>query len=72
MAIHETAIISDKAKIAPSATIGPYVVIRGEVEIQDNVIIDQFVTVGAEHTQVTIGQGSRIYPGAVVVKLLKI
>ncbi len=66
MSIHPTALISEKAKIHPSAQIGPYVVIRGEVEIEAEVIIDQFVSLGADFTKVKIGRGSRIYPGAVV------
>lgn len=66
MAIHQTAIVSDKAKISPDATIGPYVVIRGEVDIAEGVIIDHFTTIGAEYTKVTIGAGTRIFPGAVV------
>lgn len=66
MAIHETAIISDKAKISSKATIGPYVVIRGEVTIEDDVIVDQFATIGADHTQVSIGKGTRVFPGAVI------
>ena len=66
MGIHETALVSERAKIHPEATIGPYVVIRGEVEIQKGAIVDQFVTLGSEHTKVFIGEGTRIFPGAVV------
>ena len=33
MNIHPTAIISEKAKIATSATIGPYCIIGADVEI---------------------------------------
>lgn len=66
MSVHPSSIISEKAKIDPSAKIGPYVVIRGDVEIGPNVIVDQFATIGAEHTKVTIGQGTRVFPGAVV------
>jgi UDP-N-acetylglucosamine acyltransferase len=66
MSIHPTAIISDNAVIDPSAQIGPYVVIRGQVEIGADVQVDQFATIGAANTQVKIGKGSRIFPGAVV------
>lgn len=66
MSIHPTAIISDKAEIDSSAVIGPYVVIRGQVNIGPNVTIDQFATIGGEHNKVTIGKGSRIFPGAVI------
>lgn len=66
MSIHPTAIISNRANIDSTAVIGPYVVIRGEVNIGPNVTIDQFATIGGEHNLVTIGKGSRIFPGAVV------
>ncbi|MCJ8276178.1 MAG: acyl-ACP--UDP-N-acetylglucosamine O-acyltransferase [Bdellovibrionales bacterium] len=66
MSIHETAIVSENAKVAESAKIGPYVVIRGDVTIADNVVVDQFVTIGSEHTKVVIGEGTRIFAGAVV------
>ena len=66
MSIHPSAIISEKAKIHPEATIGPFVVIRGEVDIAAGAIIDQFATIGSEHTNVVIGEGTRIFPGAVV------
>jgi UDP-N-acetylglucosamine acyltransferase len=66
MSIHPTALISEQARIHPEATVGPYVVIRGEVNLGPGCIVDQFATVGAENTIVTIGEGTRIYPGAVV------
>lgn len=66
MSIHATAIISPKAKIHPTAQIGPFVVIRGEVELAENVIVDQFVSLGADYTRVQVGKGTRIFPGAVV------
>lgn len=66
MNIHPTAIISESAKISSTAQVGPYVVVRGHVEIADNVVIDQFATIGASNTRVKIGEGARIFPGAVV------
>lgn len=66
MSIHSTAIVSDKAKIHPEAVIGPYVVIRGDVDIDQGVHVDQFATIGSDHTRVKIGKGARIFPGAVV------
>lgn len=66
MGIHETAIVSEKANIHPECTIGPYVVIRGDVTLGAGVVVDQFSTVGAENTITIIGEGTRIYPGAVV------
>ncbi len=66
MGIHQTAIVSPRAVIHPEAQIGPYVVIRGDVTIEKGVKVDQFATVGAENTKVFIGEGTRVYPGAVV------
>jgi len=66
MNIHPSAIVSENAKISSKAKIGPYVVIRGHVEIADNVVIDQFATIGASNTRVKIGEGTHIFPGAVI------
>jgi len=66
MAVHATAIVSENAKIHPETTIGPYVVIRGDVTLEQGVIVDQFATIGAENTVVKIGENTRVYPGAVV------
>lgn len=66
MGIHPTAIISKQAKIHSDVEIGPYVVVRGQVTLEPGVIVDQFATVGAENTIVKVGEGTRIYPGAVV------
>ncbi len=66
MSIHPTAIVSERANIHPEATVGPYAVIRGNVTLEKGVVVDQFTTLGAENTRVVIGEGSRIYPGAVV------
>ena len=66
MGIHPTAIVSEKAKIHKSAHLGPYVIVRGEVEIGPNVVIDQFVTLGGEHSHVRVGKGCHIFAGAVI------
>ncbi len=66
MGIHPTAIVSERAKIHKSAHLGPYVIIRGEMEIGPNVIIDQFVTMGNEYSQVRVGEGCHIFAGAVI------
>ena len=46
MSIHPSAVVSDEAKIAKSATIGPFCVIEGRVEIGpgDTTVID--LTIG--------------------------
>jgi UDP-N-acetylglucosamine acyltransferase len=58
--------VSERARIHDAAEVGPYVVIRGQVTLEAGVKVDQFATIGAENTIVHIGEGTRIYPGAVV------
>jgi len=64
--IHPTAIISDKTKLGENVTVGPYVVIRGDVTLGAGSVVDHFATIGSEHTQTQIGERTRIHPGAVV------
>lgn len=59
--IHQTAIISEKAKIGSSVKIGPYAVIGDNVEIKDGVEIMAHVCVEG---YTTIGEGSIIFPFA--------
>ena len=66
MNIHPTAIVSKKAKIHKSSHLGPYVIVRGEVEIGPDVVIDQFVTLGSEHSKVQVGKGCHIFAGVVI------
>ena len=66
MGVHPTAIVSEKAKIHETAQLGPYVIVRGDVEIGSNVIVDQFVTLGGEHSQVQVGKDCHIFAGAVI------
>ena len=66
MGIHPTAIVSDEAKIHESASVGPYVIIRGEVEVGPDVVIDQFVTLGGQHSRVRLDRGCRVFAGAVI------
>jgi len=61
--IHPTAVISPDAVIGTGVTVGAYSVIENDCIIGDNCVIDAHVKIAA-HT--TIGQGSRIYFGAVV------
>jgi UDP-N-acetylglucosamine acyltransferase len=63
MAIHPTAIIDSKAKIAKSADIGPYVIIEGPVEVGEQVKLYPHVYLSG-WTQ--IGDRCIIHPGAVV------
>ena len=66
MGIHKTALVSPEACIHPEAQVGPFVVIRGGVTLEAGVVVGQFATIGAENIQVVIGEGTHIYPGAVV------
>ena len=57
--IHNTAIISSKAKINKNVEIGPYCVIGPNVEIGENTIIQSHVNISAN---TKIGKGNKIYP----------
>ena len=59
--IHNTSIISGKAKISKSANIGPYSVIGENVEIGDNVEILSHVNISGN---TKIGEGTKIFPFA--------
>ncbi|HPO90487.1 MAG TPA: acyl-ACP--UDP-N-acetylglucosamine O-acyltransferase [Victivallales bacterium] len=61
MTIHSTAIIGKNVKIGVNCKIGPYCVIKDDVEIGDNTIIEPYVHVGR---YTTIGKNCRIYMGA--------
>lgn len=64
--IHKTAIVSDQARIGEGVTIGPYCVVTGDVVLEDNVTLNQFVSVGSETSQTVIGEGTHLFSGAVV------
>ena len=66
MSVHPTAVISEKSKIHETASIGPYVILRGEVDIGPNVIVDQFVTLGSKNSCLKLGEGCHIFAGAVI------
>ena len=61
--IHETAIVSDKAKVGNNVSIGPYSVIDENVELGDNCSIGPHVHITG-HT--SIGEGTKIHKSAVV------
>ena len=64
--IHPTAIISDSAKIADTAKIGPYAIIEGEVSIGENTTIGAHSVI-KEYT--TIGKNNIIHDHAVIGNL---
>jgi UDP-N-acetylglucosamine acyltransferase len=63
VSIHPTAIIDQRAQIAPDATIGPYAIVEGDVmigascEIAAHVVIKQFTR---------LGRGNRVFEHAVL------
>ncbi len=61
--IHPTAVIEDGAKIASTATIGPFCFIGAKAVIEDNVKLISNVTILNE---TTIGAGTAVFPGAVL------
>lgn len=63
MAIHPTAVVYDGAKIGKNVVIGPYCIVEDNVVIGDNCYLDAHVKI-ARYT--TIGDGCRIYYGALV------
>lgn len=79
--VHATAIVAATARVAPSAFVGPYVVIEDEVTVGDGAIVEAFCflgrgsRVGANcrlHPRVTLYAGARlgdrveIHSGAVI------
>ncbi|HVY63456.1 MAG TPA: acyl-ACP--UDP-N-acetylglucosamine O-acyltransferase [Gammaproteobacteria bacterium] len=66
MSIHPTAIVSERAKIAADAEIGPYCVIEGEVEIGSQTVIESHVRIGSRFGRVTIGSQNHILAGAAI------
>ncbi len=61
--IHPTAIVSNKAEIAPGVEIGPYAIIDDDVEIGENCKIGPRVHV---YPNSILGSDVRIYDGAVI------
>lgn len=61
--IHETAIISPKAKIGENISVGPFTIIEDDVEIGDNCTIGPSVAI---YNGARIGNNVKIYQGASV------
>jgi UDP-N-acetylglucosamine acyltransferase len=59
--IHPTAVVDSKARIADTATIGPFCVVGPDVELADNVeLLSHVVVAGIT----SVGEGTRIFPFA--------
>ncbi len=61
--IHNTAIISNSAKIANNVTIGPFCIIGDDVEIGDNTILKSHIVIEGK---TKIGKNNIIYPFATI------
>ncbi len=61
MEIHPSAVIGKNVKIGQGCRIGPYCVIKDDVEIGEDTVIEPYVHIGR---YTTIGKNCRIYPGA--------
>ena len=61
--IHNTAIISSKAKIGDNVSIGPYCNIDGDVTIRDNVTLISHISISGS---TTIGENTKIWPFSVI------
>ncbi len=66
MSIHPSAIVSDRATIAPDAEIGPFCVIAGEVTIGAKTVVESHARIGSDYGRVTIGEDNHIQHGAVL------
>jgi UDP-N-acetylglucosamine acyltransferase len=66
MSIHATAIVSRHADVHPSATIGPFCIIEGRVEIGADTVVESHARVGHKFGRVKIGERNYIQNGAVL------
>jgi len=66
LSIHPSVIVSERAKIAADAEIGPYCVIEGEVEIGAKTVVESHARIGSRFGRVTIGEHNHIQHGAVL------
>ena len=66
MSIHSSAVVSSAARIDPSAEVGPFCVIEGDVEIGARTIVESHARIGHRFGSVTIGADNYIQNGAVL------
>lgn len=66
MSIHPTAEISPDATIAASATVGPFCIIEGNVQIGAQTVVDSHARIGHRFGRVDIGERNHIQHGAVL------
>ena len=63
MSIHKTAVVSPKAKLAKTVSVGPYSVIKDGVTIADGVAIGSFCVIEGN---TTVGKNCQFFTGAVI------
>jgi UDP-N-acetylglucosamine acyltransferase len=66
LSIHSSATVSAAAKISEHASIGPYCVIEGDVEIGAHTYVESHARIGSRFGRVTIGEHNHIQHGAVL------
>jgi UDP-N-acetylglucosamine acyltransferase len=66
MNIHPTSLVSKEAIIDPSVVIGPHCLIRGQVKIGKNTVLENNVVLGTDHGVVEVGEENHFYTGAVI------
>jgi UDP-N-acetylglucosamine acyltransferase len=66
LSIHPSAIVSDRATIAPDAEIGPFCIIEGEVTIGPKTVVESHARIGSRFGRVAIGADNHIQHGAVL------
>jgi len=66
MSIHASAVISSAAKIDPTAEIGPFCIVEGDVSIGPRSIVESHARIGHRFGRVVIGADNYIQNGAVL------
>jgi UDP-N-acetylglucosamine acyltransferase len=66
LSIHPTAIISDKASIHESVTVGPYAIIKGKVDLGSGCEVHAHAILGSEHGKFTAGENNIFHSGSAV------
>lgn len=66
LSVHPSAIVSDEARIAATAEVGPFCVIEGAVSIGERTIVESHARIGSRFGTVTLGPDNLIQHGAVL------
>ncbi|NQY99214.1 MAG: acyl-ACP--UDP-N-acetylglucosamine O-acyltransferase [Bdellovibrionales bacterium] len=66
MSVHPTAIVSEKAKLHETVTVGPYAIIKGAVDLGANCEVHAHAILGSEYGRFVAGEGNIFHSGAAV------